>query len=74
MFTNAIINQKLYFTKVCPENKFEDDSKVVLEEVNLWDILYYKIQFVCVIVCTCGIGSQTMHTTVMNLLQGTQWV
>ena len=42
------------------------------------EILYYKIQSVCVIVClsvcSCGIGSQTMRTTVMNLLQVTQWV
>ena len=41
-------------------------------------ILYYKIQSVCVFVwlsvCPFGIGSQTMRTTVMNLLQVTQWV
>ena len=48
---------------------------------NIWQftllaytILYYKIQSVCLIVCSCGIGSQTMRTTVMNLLQVTQWV
>ena len=41
-------------------------------------ILYYKIQSVCVFVwlsvCPFGIGSQTMRTTVMELLQVTQWV
>ena len=36
------------------------------------EILYYKIQTVCVIVCLCGIGSKTMRTTVMKLLQVTQ--
>ena len=41
---------------------------------NISSILYYKIQSVCVIVCTCGIGPQTMHTKVMKLLQLTQWV
>ena len=41
-------------------------------------ILYYEIQSVCVFVsmwvCLCGIGSQTMRTTAMKLLQVTQWV
>ena len=40
-------------------------------------ILYYKIQSVCVFMSmfvSSGIGSQTMQTTVMQLLQVTQWV
>ena len=41
-------------------------------------ILYNKTQSVCVSVCVrvCspGIGFQTMRTTVMKLLQVTQWV
>ena len=43
-------------------------------------ILYYKIQSVCVYACLSvsfswsGIGSKTMRTTVMKLLQVTQWV
>ena len=41
-------------------------------------ILYHKIQSVCVCVsmyvCWSGIGSKTMRTTVMKLLQVTQWV
>ena len=39
-------------------------------------ILYY-IKFslsVCLCVCLSAIGSLTMHTTVMKLLQVTQWV
>ena len=39
-------------------------------------IFYYKIQYVCVSVwlsvCPFGTGSQTMRTTVMELLQVTQ--
>ena len=50
----------------------------VFNRKNVYAILYYKIQSVCVSDCLwvhwSGIGSQTICTTVMKLLQVTQWV
>ena len=51
------------------------NAKIALNLTALFSfILYYKIQSVCVFVCLYGIGSQTMRTKVMKLLQVTQWV
>ena len=50
-----------------------------IEQTSYESILYYKIQmYVCVCLSVClslsAIGSHTMRTLLMKLLQTTQWV
>ena len=80
LFKNSFVKNSIL--KNVLQNAFRDKTgdpnKRKLTYYSTYYILYYKIQSVCVCVsmyvCWSGIGSKTMRTTVMKLLQVTQWV